>query len=259
MTLSRAFAVSIGLASFAVLCSDATAQNATGAKAASENTATKPASKPQEFWMTRHQSFVDRAKKGGVDVLFVGDSITQGWERSGKAAWDDRFTSWNPANFGIGGDRTEHVLWRITEGKELIGIDPKVIVLMIGTNNFGSNTADEIAAGVTAIVAEFRKQEPQAKVLLLGVFPRSAQPGREIQADVVTAANLHPKSKEVNAKIAKLADGKNVKYLDIGAKFLNAKGDLEKAVMPDYLHLSPAGYKAWADAIEGPVSELLKK
>jgi lysophospholipase L1-like esterase len=220
---------------------------------------TKPVPREQETWKKRHASFVARAQKGGVDVLFVGDSITQGWEGAGKEVWKERFEQfgkWKPANFGIGGDRTEHVLWRVTEGKELEGIDPKVIVLMIGTNNFAANTPEDIAAGVEAIVQEFRKQKPKAKVLLLGVFPRSGKSAKG--AAEVPAADLHAKTKQVNALIAKLDDGKAVKYVDIGPKFLNDKGGLDKAVMPDFLHLSAEGYKIWADAIAPTVEGLMK-
>src|SRR5205085_9959624 len=118
-----------------------------------------------------------------------------------KKIWDERYGKWKPANFGIGGDRTEHVLWRITEGKELDAVDPKVIVLMIGTNNTGSSTAEEIAGGVKAIVEEFKKQKPKAKVLLLGVFPRN---GNKKPADpnVVAAGELQPKIKAINDVIS---------------------------------------------------------
>ena len=208
-----------------------------------------------------HESFLQRAKDGPTDVLFVGDSITQGWNGAGKAVWKDRFDAkWKPANFGIGGDRTQHVLWRITEGKELEHVDPKAIVLMIGTNNVSTNTAEEIAAGVKAIVEEFKKQKPKAKVLLLSVFPRSTKPGNQIPKDVaiVPADELQPKIKQINDLIAKLDDGKAVTYLDIGGKFLNDKGGLPRATMPDYLHLSQDGYKIWAGAIEAKVDGLLK-
>lgn len=239
------------LAGFAVLTAGAQSK---------DNDAVKPAPRPQDGWVKRHTSFVERAKKGDVDVLFVGDSITQGWEGAGKDVWNDRFAKWKPANFGIGGDRTQHVLWRIIEGKELDGIDPKVIVLMIGTNNFGSNTPEEVSAGVAAIVGEFRKQKPSAKVLLLGVFPRSSKAAKDLKDPTVAAADeLHKKTAAVNATIAKLDDGKSVFYLDIGPKFLDEKGGLPKATMPDFLHLSPAGYKIWADAIGGRVEELLAK
>lgn len=226
------------------------------------NPAATPASRLElPTWKKRHESFVERAKKGGVDVLFVGDSITQGWEgeKTGKQVWAERFTKWNPANLGIGGDRTQHVLWRINEGKELDGIDPKVIVLMIGTNNFGSDTPDQIAEGVAKIVGEFRKQKPKAKILLLGVFPRSGKSGKELAgAETVPADGLHPKTKAVNERLAKLADGATVRYLDIGPKFLTESGGLSKAVMPDYLHLSADGYRRWADAITPTVEAMLK-
>jgi lysophospholipase L1-like esterase len=221
------------------------------------NPAAKPVPRPEaKGWQKRHESFVERSKRGDVDVLFVGDSITQGWEGAGKQVWAERFKGWKPANLGIGGDRTQHVLWRITEGKELEGIDPKVIVLMIGTNNFGSDTPEQIAEGVARIVEEFRKREPQAKLLLLGVFPRSGK--RAGDATEVPAADLHAKTKPVNERLAKLADGKNVVYLDIGEKFLTPTGGLSKEVMPDFLHLSAKGYGIWADAITPTVEKLLK-
>jgi lysophospholipase L1-like esterase len=207
----------------------------------------------------RHERFLKRAALGNVDVLFLGDSITQGWEGNGKDAWAKHFEPLKAANFGIGGDRTQHVLWRITAGKELEGISPKAAVLMIGTNNAGSNTAEEIAAGVEAIVKELRRQKPEMKVLLLGVFPRAARPGKELKgADRVAADGLSKKIPEVNERIARLDDGKMVRYLDIGKKFLDADGGLSKDVMPDYLHLSPKGYEIWAEAIKGPVAEMLK-
>jgi lysophospholipase L1-like esterase len=212
-----------------------------------ENTAVKPV--PREGgWIKTHESFVEIAKKGGVDVLFLGDSITQGWKGNGKDVWKEQFEPLKAANFGIGGDRTQHVLWRITEGKELEGIQPKVAVLMIGTNNLSTNTNDEIVEGITAIVKELRRQRPSTKVLLLGVFPRGAKP----------ADKNRDRIKEINKAIAKLDDGKTVRFLDIGDKFLAADGELPKEIMPDFLHLSPKGYAIWADAIKGPLAEMLK-
>ena len=208
----------------------------------------------------RHEQFLKRAAMGNVDVLFLGDSITQGWEGAGKEVWARHFEPLKAANFGIGGDRTQHVLWRITTGKELEGISPKVAVLMIGTNNAGTNTAEEIAAGVEAIVRELRTQKPDMKVLLLGVFPRSARGAKDLKgANRVAADELNTKLPEVNKRIAKLDDGKTVKYLDIGPKFLDAEGGLSKDVMPDYLHLSKKGYEIWAEAIKEPLTELLRK
>jgi lysophospholipase L1-like esterase len=220
------------------------------------NSAITPQKRTDEASVKRHEAYLARAKKGNVDVLFMGDSITQGWDSNGKKAWNEHFSKWNPANFGISGDRTQHVLWRITEGRELQGIEPKVIVLMIGTNNFNNNSAEEIAAGVTKIVEEFRSQKPKAKVLLLGVFPRNAKANKE--SKTATRDELQPKTKDVNDRIAKLHDGKNIHYLDIGPKFLDENGGLSRDVMPDYVHLSPKGYDIWAHAIEDKVNELLK-
>ncbi len=205
--------------------------------------------KDDKRWLTHHERCLARAKQGHVDVLFLGDSITEGWERNGKQAWKERYDSLHAANFGIGGDRTQHVLWRLREGKELDGIHPKVVVLMIGTNNTGSNSAEEIADGITAIVQELQTQRPDIKVLLLGVFPRSPK----------ATDKVRDKIKSINERIAKLDDGKMVRYLDIGEKFLEKDGSLSKEIMPDYLHLSPKGYEIWAEAIQPSLHEMLKK
>jgi lysophospholipase L1-like esterase len=204
---------------------------------------------PHKGTEARHQRFLERAKKGNVEVLFLGDSITQGWEGGGKDAWKKTFEPLKAANFGIGGDRTQHVLWRITEGKELEGISPKAAMLMIGTNNMGSNSATEIADGVKAIVSELRHQKPHMKILVLGIFPRSAKASDPVREKIKTA----------NKSIAKLDDGKNVKYLDIGDKFLEPDGSLSKDIMPDYLHLSKKGYQIWTDAVTPTLEGMLKK
>lgn len=240
----------------AVSCLLGLATWAGAAEQGKPNSAIQPSRRTDAGSVKRHERFLERAKQGNVDVLFVGDSITEGWDSVGKKVWEDKFTKWKPANFGISGDRTQHVLWRITEGKELQGIDPKLFVLMIGTNNFSDNSAEEIAAGVTKIVEEFHSQKPKAKVLVLGVFPRNAKANKE--SKVASAAELHTKVKDVNDRIAKLADGKKVFFLDIGSKFLDDTGGLPRTIMPDYLHLSPQGYQIWASAIESKVDELLK-
>ena len=208
-------------------------------------------------WLKRHEGFVAMAKKGGVEVLFLGDSITDAWGGEGhnpKAAgaqiFAKQFEPLKAANFGIGGDRTQHVLWRLQNG-ELDGIQPKVLMLMIGTNNSNGkdNTAEEIADGIKAIVAEIRNKSPKTKVLLLGVFPRGEKPNAQ-----------RDKLKQVNETVAKLDDGgKTVKYLDIGGRFLGQDGIISKDIMPDFLHLSEKGYQIWADAVKGPITELLGK
>ena len=150
-------------------------------KAVAKNPAATPTprqnkeGKPDPNWMKTHEGFVAVARKGDVNVLFLGDSITAGWRgKAAKPTWDRYFAPLEAANFGIGGDRTEHVLWRIQNG-ELEGITPKVVVLMIGTNNSGSNTAQEIAEGITAIVKEIPKHAPHTKILLLGIFQRQGR------------------------------------------------------------------------------------
>ena len=220
-----------------------------------ENTATMPV--PRDAgWVKRHEGFVEIAKKGGVDVLFLGDSITDAWggeghnkNAAGNKIWESTFVPLKAANFGIGGDRTQHVLWRITNG-ELEGITPKVAMLMIGTNNSNrdDNTAAEIAEGVTAIVKTIREKTPHTKILLLAIFPRGEKPNPQRE-----------KIKAVNDTIAKLDDGKMVRYLDIGPKFLAEDGTLTKEIMPDFLHLTEKGYQIWADAVTPTLKEMLGK
>lgn len=217
------------------------------------NTAIEPAPR-DEAWLKRHVGFVAQAKAGGVDVLFLGDSITDGWRSKGKALWDAHYAPLKAANFGIGGDRTQHVLWRMQNG-ELDGISPKVVVLMIGTNNTGferdkvtpRNTTAEVVEGVTAIVQGLRTKLPATKVLLLAIFPRGE---KDSPARAQVAA--------VNEGIAKLHDGQFVHYLDIGAKFLYPDGTLPTDIMPDLLHPNEIGYAMWAAAIKEPLAKLLK-
>jgi lysophospholipase L1-like esterase len=220
---------------------------ATSIRAGEEkNPATTPAPRDQN-WLKRHEGFVAIAEKGDVDLLFLGDSITDAWRTKPiQPIWEKHFGGLKPANFGIGGDRTQHVLWRITNG-ELDGIKPRVVVLMIGTNNTGNDSAAQIAEGVEAIVKTIRTKSPATKVLLLAVFPRGPQPGTPVRAKI----------DEINKTISKLDDGASVRYLDIGKKFLQDDGTLTKDIMPDFLHLSPRGYEIWAEAITPLLKEML--
>lgn len=197
-------------------------------------------------WMKRHESFNERVKKGNVDLLMIGDSITQGWETAGKGVWEKYYAPRNAVNLGIGGDRTQHVLWRLDNGN-IEGISPKAAVLMIGTNNSNDNSSAQIAEGVEAIVKKLRTKLPKTKILVLAIFPRGEDvnnPRRKVNI----GANL---------SIRKLADGEMVHYLDIGDKFLADDGTLSKEVMPDLLHLNEKSYKIWAEAIEPKVKELM--
>ncbi len=224
-----------------------------------KNDAVLPLERKDKNSVNLHNKFLGIAKEGKVDVLFLGDSITQGWAGSGKEAWKKTFEPLKAANFGIGGDRTQHVIWRITEGKELEGINPKVAVMMIGTNNAGGNSATEIADGIKEIVSILRKQKPSMKILLLGVFPRGGKNPKLFKDPMKAAATeLNPKIKQINDILASTSWDKDVQYLDIGSKFLDSDGALEKGIMPDFLHLSSKGYEIWTEAIEGKVKEMLK-
>ncbi len=212
-----------------------------------EHDAIKPVPRDSR-WMKRHESMNERVKQGNVDLVFIGDSITQGWEGRGKNVWAKFYGDRNAVNLGIGGDRTQHVIWRLDNGN-LEGISPKVAVIMIGTNNSGSNSPEQIAEGVTAIVRQLQQKTPDTEILLLGTFPRGADPSDKKR-------QVNEKSNEI---VAKLAADDNVHYLDIGDKFLSDDGKLSKEIMPDLLHLSEQGYTIWAESIEPTVKKLMAK
>lgn len=219
--------------------------------------AATPVPREDAWWKQRHEGFNARVKeaaqKGDAQILFIGDSITQGWEGEGKAAWESAFAKHGAINLGIGGDRTEHVLWRLRNGnleglaKPAAGQAPKIAVVMIGTNNSGNTEPVDTATGIALIVRELRAQLPETKILLLAIFPREEKPGQ-----------LRAKNAKVNDLIKPLGDGKHVFFLDIGASLTEADGTLDKKIMPDFLHLSPEGYARWAQAIEPTLGELLK-
>jgi len=209
---------------------------ATGIPACAQGPATVVPESRGGPWMELHRRFLSEAKKGDIDLLFLGDSITQGW--GNNDVWKRFYGPRKSANFGIGGDGTQHVLWRIQNG-ELDGIEPKVVVLMIGTNNSGSSTPLEIAQGITVIVGEVRRQLPRTRVLLLGIFPRGQKPSA-----------VRERLKSVNQQIARLDNGSHVRFLDLEKAFLDEDGTISPKIMPDYLHLSRQGYRIWADAME---------
>ena len=208
-----------------------------------------PATQPTPRDDARHKSFLEIASKGNIDLLFVGDSITDFWAQPqrGLPVWEQTFAPLRPANFGIAGDTTQGVLWRMQNG-ELDGFKAKLIVLMLGTNNINRNPNDEIAEGDRMIIEEFKKRQPQAKVLLLGIFPRGADPANPFRASI----------KEINSKLTKLADNKQVFYMDIGDKFLTPDGTLTTEIMADGLHPTAKGYQIWADATLDRVKALMK-
>lgn len=208
---------------------------------------------PVEKDLDRHLAFLARKdrliKTGGTDVVFVGDSITDWWRHDPQhEIFDDYFGRFRPFNIGIAGDETQHVLWRIDHG-ELDGLTPKLVVLMIGTNNLANASkmsATETADGVAAIVQAVRRKLPDSKILLLGIFPRANRADDPLRLAV----------RETNRIIAGLDDRRTVFYLDVGAKFLDPDGSLPGNLMPDYLHPNAKGYQIWADAIKADVDRL---
>lgn len=207
-----------------------------------------------------HASFNEISKKGEAPLVFLGDSITQGWSGKGKEAWERYWAPLGAANFGIGGDRTEHVLWRLANGN-YDGLKPELTVLMIGTNNTGhknrpmpehggvvySSTAEETAAGVTEIVRVLKEKQPQMKILILAIFPRGATPDEP----------MRQQNEKTNELIARLDDGKSVFFMDINQSLLEPDGTLSKDIMPDLLHPNEKGYEIWSKAIETRVKELM--
>jgi lysophospholipase L1-like esterase len=226
---------------------------------AEENYAIQPVLHPGTE--ARHESFNVISKKGEAQLVFLGDSITHNWEKGGKDVWEKYWAPLNAANFGIGGDRTEHVLWRLDHGN-FDGLKPKEIVLMIGTNNTGHQgrpqkelngatyqcTAQQTAEGVKAIIDKLEAKCPSAKILLLAIFPRGATPEDKFRKQ----------NEETNAIIKNYADNRKVFYMDINAKFLQPDGTLSKDIMPDLLHPNAKGYEIWAEAIAPKVKELMQ-
>lgn len=236
---------------------DAIAAQPATSPAPGTNRATTAVARTDGGWVQRNAAFNARAKagheKGDIGVIFIGDSITEGWEENGKAVWAASYEKRHAVNFGIGGDRTEHVLWRVGHGnldglaKPEKGSAPKLVVLMIGTNNTGSDSAEEIAEGIGADVQAIRGKLPETPVLLLGVFPRGQKAEDPARAKIG----------EINRRAGKLAEGKKVVFLDFGSKLVEKDGTISAEIMPDFLHLSAKGYQIWADATEAKMKEML--
>ena len=210
------------------------------------HSAVKPALRNDaNWWMPRHLAVLNRIKQGNVDLIMVGDSITHYWEKNaGKQIWSQYYAKRNAVNMGFSGDRTQNLLWRLQNG-EIDGINPKLAVLLIGTNN-RDNTAEEIADGIKAVVCQLRTKLPNTKVLILAIFPRGEKPSERRQ-----------KHAQASLLVSKIADEKWIYYLDIGSKFLENDGTLSKEIMPDALHPSQKGYKIWAEAMEPMIIKLM--
>lgn len=212
----------------------------------------------EEWWMPRHQGVLDQVARGDVGLLMIGDSITHGFDKSGSAVWEQYYAPRKAVNLGFGGDRTEHVLWRLEHG-EVDGISPRLAVLMIGTNNSNGDeyTAEQIADGIKAIVCQLRTRLPETKVLILAIFPRGDADQRK---DKDHGASFNPqwaKNNEASRLASLMADNKMIYYLDINSAFLDADGILSREVMPDLLHPRQKGYQLWAEATEPTIARLM--
>ncbi|WP_426342597.1 GDSL-type esterase/lipase family protein [Pseudoduganella sp. S-14] len=234
-----------GLAGMLVLC--ASVSQAAFAAACATTAAPRTVEYPWmsiERWRQMHADQVVRAEKGGVDVMFLGDSLTEMWP---KPLWERNFGALKAANFGIGGDHTGNVLWRLQE-PAIAGIRPRLVVLMIGVNNINlcNESADEVFNGILAVVARLRTQYPAARILLNAVLPEGAPDSDERRRILA-----------LNQKIRTLGDGKAIFFHDYGARFTGAGGVLSRELQPDLLHFSEKGYGILAEAIRPDIERLL--
>lgn len=208
--------------------------------------------KPQlSSWMKRHELLTKNLENNPCDLLFIGDSITQGWEGAGKNVWAKAFAAYRPANFGISGDQTQNVLWRIDMSKLKTPSSPKVCVIHIGTNNTGhwraSQAPEETANGILEIARRVHALHPTAEIILLPIFPRGK-----------TADDLLRKHNEkINKELAKHTLPK-VHLVNINEKFLAPDGTFLPNVSPDLLHFSEKGYQIWADALLPEIKKYIK-
>ena len=221
--------------------------------------ADKPVPRTDSNSQLAHAQLLEKARKGRIDVYFVGDSITRRWGTSDEqyghllANWRQNFFGWNAANFGWGGDTTQNILWRLHNG-ELDGVNPRVIVLMAGTNNVGNGSprgpddprVEDVTRGIKAILKLCRRKAPRATVVLMGITPRNDNMA------------VMPVINKVNENLAKLADGKRVRYLNINGRLADREGRLYEGMHNgDGLHLDVKGYQVWADALKPILTELL--
>jgi lysophospholipase L1-like esterase len=228
---------------------------------ASAQNGREPVARVDENSRMAHAQLVAKARRGGIDVYFAGDSITRRWGTSDVAYraffehWTRSLFGWNAGNFGWGGDTVQNVLWRLTEG-ELDGVHPKVIVVMAGTNNVGgmpregvdAAVVESVANGMTAVLDVMHSKAPDATVILMGITPRTDARGGTGVMSTIDA---------INERYARMADEKQVRYLNINGQLAGPDGAPREGVTVDGLHLSLAGYQIWADALKPILTELL--
>ena len=200
---------------------------------------------PKGMESSAESCFAKRAKLGGIDLVFLGDSITAGWWKH-KELWEKYYGKMNAANFGRGGDRVQNVLWRVQNG-DADGYSAKVVVLMIGTNNMNDNTEDEIAAGIKNLIGVIKKKQPKARILLLGVPPGNSPASKGMK-----------KRDAVNDRISKFEDGTTINYFNLRNIFLDSEGNPVSGVFTDSLHLDSKGYELWAESMHSVLVKMMK-
>ncbi|HEX5050857.1 MAG TPA: GDSL-type esterase/lipase family protein [Planctomycetota bacterium] len=211
----------------------------------------RPTARPDTWWVERVAADLTAARAGGHDVVFVGDSITEGWNAAGKPCWQEFWAPRHALNLGVSGDRTQNVLWRLDHG-QLQALadnnDVRAVVVMIGTDNSNGDecSAEDIAIGMQTVVNRLRAALPKAGVLLLAIFPRGEKPDEQ-RAKCKRASEL---------AAAAFGGDPRVVYRDIGDRFVGENGVISKDVMEDFLHPTAAGYRTWAEAIVGDVDAM---
>lgn len=222
--------------------------------------ADQPSPRMDENSRLAHEQLLEKARRGGIDVYFEGDSITRRWGALDYpqflANWKQNFFGWNAADFGWGGDSTQNILWRLHNG-ELDNVHPKIIVLLAGTNNIGTRPSAgdddpriaDVTKGIKAIVSVCREKAPEATIVLTGIFPRND--------NAANPTGVMPVIDRINENLAKLSDGKKTRYLSINDKLADKDGKLYEGMTVDKLHLSLKGYQLWADALKPVFTELL--
>ena len=208
--------------------------------------ASEPISRFDEiWWMNRHALNVRQARELQPELIFLGDSITEGWLDAGKDIWNSYDAPRKAMNLGVKGDRIQHVLWRVENG-QFDGIRPRVVVLLVGTNNLGEVSPDGIAAGIARVVERLREKLPGTIVLLFALLPRGREPGE-----------LREQVRRTNEKLGVIVNRDHLQLLDIGDRFTTREGTIPREVMPDSIHPSALGYRIWAEALEPTLRTLL--
>ena len=206
----------------------------------------RPSARSDPHFSQRHAEIATLPGRDSAELVFLGDSITERWDSDGRYVWNRYYGKRQALNMGVGGDRTENLLWRIGEGA-VAGLHPRLVVVLIGTNNLLVHSDADVVRGVAAVARSLHWRLPETPVLLLGLLPRGARADDPMRARVAA----------VNRSLAELHARDGVHFLDVGKSLVESDGQISREVMPDFLHLSPRGYRRLAEAIEPELARLL--